>query len=292
MDILFWGRATCDLTYKVADFPEENKKTFSEEFIIQPGGPALNAAITYSYLGGKGIILSSFGNNDFSKSVKSRIFETGLKLIDICKDEEFEIPLSTIVVNSKKSTRTIINSPVTNYKASKIKNEVEDKVLSQKPKLVLIDGYELHQSIDLLVKLKKQGSIIIYDGGSWKENIPEYIKYVDMAICSNSFRFLDTDFEETVSLLKKSGVSKVAFTMEDKPVLAFENDEKFEIPVEKINAVDTLGAGDVFHGAFCYYYLKSGDFVSSLTNAAKIAALSCRYFGTHTWQKKEVSFNS
>ncbi|KAB2841766.1 MAG: sugar kinase, partial [Melioribacteraceae bacterium] len=42
MNVLFWGRAVCDLTYLIENFPEENSKIFSTDFIIQPGGTALN----------------------------------------------------------------------------------------------------------------------------------------------------------------------------------------------------------------------------------------------------------
>jgi sugar/nucleoside kinase (ribokinase family) len=47
--------------------------------------------------------------------------------------------------------------------------------------------------------------------------------------------------------------------------------------------VDTLGAGDVFHGAFCYYFAQTGDFAGSLQAASRVAAVSCRYFGAMRW---------
>ena len=55
--------------------------------------------------------------------------------------------------------------------------------------------------------------------------------------------------------------------------------------IEKIDAVDTLGAGDVLHGAFCYYLSQGQDGLTAIENAAKIATGSCRYFGTHIWRK-------
>lgn len=48
--------------------------------------------------------------------------------------------------------------------------------------------------------------------------------------------------------------------------------------------VDTLGAGDILHGAFCWSYLHSGgSFVASLGAAAQVASMSCRYLGTRRW---------
>jgi sugar/nucleoside kinase (ribokinase family) len=49
-----------------------------------------------------------------------------------------------------------------------------------------------------------------------------------------------------------------------------------------IKPVDTLGAGDIFHGAFCHYILQN-DFPVSLERAAEIASLSCTSLGTRAW---------
>jgi sugar/nucleoside kinase (ribokinase family) len=50
-----------------------------------------------------------------------------------------------------------------------------------------------------------------------------------------------------------------------------------------VGVVDTLGAGDILHGAFCWYFLRSGDFAESLQAASRIATLSVRYFGSREW---------
>jgi sugar/nucleoside kinase (ribokinase family) len=47
--------------------------------------------------------------------------------------------------------------------------------------------------------------------------------------------------------------------------------------------VDTLGAGDIFHGAFCHYLLECNDFLLSLERAGEVASLSCTSLGTRAW---------
>ena len=62
---------------------------------------------------------------------------------------------------------------------------------------------------------------------------------------------------------------------------------KLEVP--QIEAVDTLGAGDIFHGAFCHSILEEENeqenFVAALESAAKVASFSCKFFGTREWMK-------
>lgn len=55
----------------------------------------------------------------------------------------------------------------------------------------------------------------------------------------------------------------------------------------KVNAIDTLGAGDFFHGAFAKAMagkeLTMGNFILALEAASHIAALSVQSLGTRKW---------
>ncbi len=60
-----------------------------------------------------------------------------------------------------------------------------------------------------------------------------------------------------------------------------------QIPVPGVTVLDTLGAGDIFHGAFCYYFIRNGGhFVKALQDAAIVASGSCAYFGTREWMSR------
>ena len=54
-------------------------------------------------------------------------------------------------------------------------------------------------------------------------------------------------------------------------------------PPPVVEAVDTLGAGDIFHGAYCHFLGQGSSFTDALELAGRIAAQSCRYFGTREW---------
>ena len=51
----------------------------------------------------------------------------------------------------------------------------------------------------------------------------------------------------------------------------------------EVEVVDTMGAGDILHGAYCFFVSIGRGFIESLAEAAKIAAESCRYAGTSEW---------
>jgi sugar/nucleoside kinase (ribokinase family) len=69
-------------------------------------------------------------------------------------------------------------------------------------------------------------------------------------------------------------------------ILFQEGTEIKELAVQKVSIVDTLGAGDIFHGAFCYYYMTTASLIESLVNASIVAGKSCQFFGTREWMTK------
>jgi sugar/nucleoside kinase (ribokinase family) len=86
--------------------------------------------------------------------------------------------------------------------------------------------------------------------------------------------------------LSAAGIPNIAITRGEKSILYLSNGTYSSIEVPQIQATDTLGAGDIFHGAFCHYILQNNNFTDTLTAAAKIASHSCKNFGTRAWMNK------
>ncbi|HEY3592911.1 MAG TPA: PfkB family carbohydrate kinase, partial [Polyangiaceae bacterium] len=86
-----------------------------------------------------------------------------------------------------------------------------------------------------------------------------------------------------MSAIERYGVRRVAITRGGQSILWRDGGREGEIQVPAVDVVDTLGAGDIFHGAFCRFFEASQDFVASLRRAAKVASASCAYWGTRGW---------
>jgi ribokinase len=87
------------------------------------------------------------------------------------------------------------------------------------------------------------------------------------------------EVKKAASTVLKTGVKNIVITMGDKGVMVI--NQKFEkyIQAEKIEAVDTEGAGDIFAGAFTYFYARTYDILKSSRFANKIAAISVTRYG-------------
>jgi sugar/nucleoside kinase (ribokinase family) len=276
--VLFIGRTTLDAVYWLEQLPREDTKAFSEEFLAAPGGPACNAAITHALLGGRCTLISPVGDGPFSAVVRERLANLGIRLIDVASPG-YETPLTTVLVASGTGTRTIVNPPSANDDFSCPAEWDPD--WGSLPAVVLTDGFHLGDSLPLLRSLRNAGVAICLDGGSWKEGTEQLAPLMTVAICSEHFAVpgASGSTDSALDWFEVQGIPFAAVTHGGKSIVAQEKGHKFEIPVRAIRAVDTLGAGDVLHGAFCFYFAQGESFETALGHASAVATRSCEAFG-------------
>jgi sugar/nucleoside kinase (ribokinase family) len=284
---LFVGRATLDVVYSLDQFPSEDTKVFAQAMHVAPGGPAANAAITYALLGGRAVLMAALGGGPWAAPVREELSGLGIELIDLAAGTGYETPLTTILVNESGATRTIVNPPPAAVGLNR--PEKWDAVWGEPPELVLTDGFHLHETLALLRACRRDGAQICLDGGSWKPETDTLAGLLSAAICSERFAVPGRAAEPgaTIAWFAEQGVPHIAVTRGAKPIVGYDRERRFEIEIAKIEAVDTTGAGDVLHGAFCYHLAQTGEFETALRLAAEIATRSCRNLGLRGWLEKQ-----
>ncbi|WP_156181357.1 PfkB family carbohydrate kinase [Actinobaculum suis] len=168
------------------------------------------------------------------------------------------------------------------------------------------DGYETDLTLAVLQAGRAHGIPTILDGGSWKPYMEQLLPYIDVAIVSEAFaatcaqlspgpesssQVRHTRASETAhalfAYLEQFGVQYAAITRGPRPILYRAAGKYGEVLPCQVAAVDTLGAGDFFHGAFTKSIagkpLNETTFVAGLHHGAQIAAQSIQSFGTRTW---------
>ena len=107
--VLFLGRSTLDVLYRLDRLPEEDTKVFAREFHAAPGGPALNAAITHALLGGEAMLISAVGRGPWASVVRTELSRHGISLFDLAVGTAYETPLTTVLLNNATGSRTAVN---------------------------------------------------------------------------------------------------------------------------------------------------------------------------------------
>ena len=269
---------TLDLIYLVEQMPDRNQKIAALKSTIAAGGPATNAAIAFSHLKNDATLLGALGAHSINHLILADLQQRGVTIADLVPDRTASPPVSSIVVTQSTGERAVVAMPgVKSTIAANLSVSLDDI------NIVLIDGHQIEASVAIANRAKQQQIPIVIDAGSWKPGFEQVLPWVDYAICSANFYPPDCHTSEQVlSYLSQWGISQIAITHGEEAIAVLSQGKGATIAVPKVDVIDTLGAGDIFHGAFCHFILQS-DFLSALTEAAKVAADSCRFFGTRDW---------
>jgi sugar/nucleoside kinase (ribokinase family) len=280
VECVFLGRSTLDLMYQVVGFPQENTKAMATEFLIQAGGPALNAAITFAFLGGSARLVSAVGRGAWADLVKAELERYGVRLTDLCDRESFSPPISSVVIPVGSGTRTVFNAPA--HLPRDLPPLPDQGQFGGR--LLLSDGFYVREAGTFVRDFAARGGVVSLDGGSWRQESDELLPLVSIAICSERFRPPGTDNDvDTLDYLSARGVPMAAITRGSADVIASDHGRRFSIPIQQVDAVDTLAAGDILHGAFCWYFLRGGNFEDALRAAVRAATRSVEFFGAREW---------
>jgi sugar/nucleoside kinase (ribokinase family) len=279
---LFWGLLTIDLHFFTDHYPAENSKVKTKKFNSYVGGPATNAAITFSHLGGQAQLVTAIGKNPYKGMIFEELDEYLVEIYDSKSEEPIDPVFASIITNETSGSRTIFSYTPQESVAPPACH------IDKQTKIALFDGFYMQSAINAAKSCKELGITNILDGGSWKAGTDDLLKYIDIAICSENFfpPGISANEDVTEYLLKK-GVKKTAITRGQKPIITNEGEVNFLIEIPPTEIVDTLGAGDIFHGAFCYFYASTKNFLLALEKAAQVASFSCKYSGPRTWMGKE-----
>lgn len=273
---LFIGLTTVDVQYFVESWPQPNTKMKTAAPVLAAGGPAANAAIAFSFLGGEAHFVSCIGKNALSDLLFSDFQQQRVRVIDVADNQNFDPVMATVVTNITNSERTIITH---HPELNDSQYEIPHIDLSQY-EFVMIDGFYPEIALPLCQQAQQKKIPVILDGGSWKAQLAELLPFVTIAICSANFMPpACSNIEDAFSFTLNKGVQLVAVSRGGESIVSTTG----EIAVKKVEAIDSLGAGDVLHGAFCWFSDSHVDFKQALSKAAEVASFSSCYKGTRSW---------
>jgi len=278
---LFVGLATIDLSYVLDEIPRRNAKISVSGQQLTAGGPAANAAVAFAALGGSSTLVTAVGQHALAAVIREEMLRFSVTLHDIGADQSAAPPVSSILVLSKTGERTVVSANATAFPSLSF---VFDARWFDGISILLVDGHYMQLCTKAAQLARSRKIPVVLDSGSWKEGMEALLSCVDIAICSDDFRPPDCrDDKDALEFLARAGIARVAITRGAAPIRYRQEGVTGEIPVEQVRARDTLGAGDIFHGAFCFSTCQGHKFTDALKFAAQVATFSCCHIGTRAW---------
>jgi sulfofructose kinase len=263
------GLTTLDLVQYVDHLPGPDEKVQARDARIEFGGPAANAAFAAGALGLRSRLLTCIGRSALGSVLLDSLAETRLEVVDAAAHRDWRPPVSSVAVTGSQRAVISLNAgarPVVTLPPGSLMG----------CSALLVDGHHLPLCIAAASQARTARIPVLLDGGSWKPGLERLLPLVDAAV-------LSADFTEPEPIDWHD--RPVAVTDGPRPVRFRIGERSGVVPVEAVDAVDTLAAGDVFHGAWLAHVARFGlgDFDQGLRFAARIAGLSCGHPGAHAW---------
>jgi sulfofructose kinase len=279
IDVLCVGHAAYDLTFAVPHHPAADEKTFATAFAGCGGGPAANAAVTVARLGGRSAFAGYLGQDMYGDRHLAELQEAGVDVSLVVRGLN-PTPLSVIWAKPDGS-RALVNyrreTPPLPARAIDFSGV--------RPKVMLFDGWEPELSLPLVQWAAENDIPTVLDAGSIHRGTELLAAQVNYLAASEKFGLGFTgaaEAETAVSHLyaAMNTKSKTAVITLGARGLVWQNHTgSGRLAAYEITAVDTTGAGDVFHGALAYALAQNLPWPETLRTASAAAALCCTRHG-------------
>ncbi len=281
-DIVGVGAAAYDYLCIVEKYPEEDGSTNILAIHNQGGGCVATALVAASRLGSSTAYIGNTGDNFGGNYIRDDFVREG---VDISGVQIFPGKHSTegyVMIDPVKSTRT--KFPYSNDLPD-ITWTREKEDLIRQAKILHIDGTNYNNCLRAAQIARESGVLVSLDGCGRKKNTAlnaELAMMADILIMNEEFPYYASgkdNLEEALKFFTQGHAKVIISTLGAKGCVALEYGKLVYYPAYKVEAVDTTGAGDVFHGAFMDAWLRSYTQYAAVLYASAVAAMKCRQIG-------------
>lgn len=274
------GLAVLDLVFGVEARPDRGRKTFADSMTVIGGGPAANAAVAVARLDADARFVGRLGDDVVGDLIVDDFTTWGVDASRVRRIPSIPSPVSSIVVEAD-GERTIVNHSDPRLFAPDDIIVAEDLIGSD---AVLGDLLWPTGAISAMQAARAAGIPAVLDFDEAQDGpvdvvltAPTHIIFSAPALASVTGR---SDPGTGLEIIRTMTDSWIAVTLGSAGVLWLDEvDALRTTPAFDVDAIDTLGAGDVFHGAFALGLAEQRPIEEVIRRASAVAALKCTHFG-------------
>ena len=279
--VLCIGLPVRDLTFAVESVPGRGQKFPSQRFAQIIGGNALNAAIGVSRLGGRASMTGPMGdkNETADQFLFDDLAKEGIDSAHLVHMPGLVTPISAVMIDPS-GERTIVT--FRDPELWKVKLPDHDLLL-QDCSAILVESRCAGFATELCIEARHRGIPVVVDIDSTLSQREGLLTASSHLIFSDDALQSTAGITDNLKALQKMATltsSFLAVTRGPKGTLWLdEQGHPKETPAFPVHTVDTLGAGDIFHGAFALEFAGGKSVPEALRFASAAAALKCTRYG-------------
>ena len=278
-DVVGLGLNAVDFLCVIPKFPAFNTKTEIVHYEKQAGGQVATAMVACSKWGLRAKYIGKVGGNDLGMFSLNSIRKTGVDVSSVTVERDATNQFAFILIDEKSGERTIIwhRDKKLLYREGELSREDVCK-----GNILHVDGHDIDATTKAMKWAKEEGIVTVIDIDKVEEKTPELIRDIDFLITSSTFGPKLTgieDREQALLALRRYNRGFLCATLGREGVMAVVGDRIVYSKGFEVEAVDTTGAGDVFHAGFIYGLIKNWDVAEILRFANAAAALKSTRIG-------------
>ncbi|MDP3408258.1 PfkB family carbohydrate kinase [Bosea sp. (in: a-proteobacteria)] len=271
------GISTLDYVYSVESLPTRGEKYRSKGLAVVGGGCAGNASVAIARLGGRCWLATRLADDLTGDQIVADLAGEGVDTRFACRFPDLRSPVSAILVDAQ-GERMIIS-----YSDPQMPEEADwlPRELPQGVGAVLADTRWGEGALAALQLARAAGVPGVLDGDR-KPPHPDLVTTAShVAFSAQALAELSGEADPRVGLARLAqGVPTwLAVTLGKDGVLFVEDGTVVHLPAFAVDTVDTLGAGDVWHGAFTLALAEGQGARAAIRFASAAAAIKCTRFG-------------
>jgi sulfofructose kinase len=278
-DVVGMGLNSVDFLSVVPKFPVPNSKMEMLQFSKQGGGQVATAIAALSRWGVRTKYIGKVGEDELGTFSLNSLRQEGVDVSSVTTEPSATNQFAMILVEKSTGERTILwnRDERLMYRKGELRKEE-----ACSGKILHLDGHDIQAALQCVRWAKEEGIPTMIDLDKVESLTSKLIQEIDFVITSSRFPMLYTgisDQRKALLELQKHTSGFLCATLGHEGAVALIKGEFLYVKGFEVKALDTTGAGDVFHAGFIYGLLQNWEVAEILRFANAVAALKCRDLG-------------
>jgi sulfofructose kinase len=279
-DVVGVGLNATDTLLILPRFPAYAGKAPFEAEILSPGGQVASAMVACAMLGLRVKYIGTLGDDHRGQVQMESLQASGINLDDVHVVPNCPNQSAYILIDQTTGERTVL------WRRPECLRLSPQAITPEKitcARLLHIDGHDTPAVARAAEIARRHGIPVTVDVDTIYHGFDRVLANVDYLIASSEFPGQWTSerdpFKALAMIQEEYGMKVAGMTLGAHGALALAEGRYVYSPAFVVNCVDTTGAGDVFHGAFCYAILQGMSIRDALEFSNAMAALNCTALG-------------
>lgn len=274
------GACVMDTLITIPHYPKEDSKLRAESSKVAGGGPTATGLVAAQKLGEQTAYIGVLSDDNGGVFLRGDFEKYGVCTDYVDMKSGYRSFTSSIWLSKETATRTIVFDKG-NLPPLKL-NERQKKAIEDSD-ILMVDGNDMDAAEEGCKIARENNTKVLYDCGGLYEGVERLLKLTDVMIPSEEFALGHTGCDSVSDAARRLHElyhpEVVVITCGKEGGLIYDGEVCVSYPVFVVDAVDTNGSGDVFHGAFAAAMVKGYSYMDCCLFASATSAIKCTGIG-------------